>query len=331
METKIIGNKIAEARKQLNMSQAQLAERLFISPQAVGKWERSESMPDITTFGRMARILGVDLNYFSANGEQETNGQLAAYGEKLANGQQAANGVQPETGGMIHDPSPEHTATNVSGTAPNSARDDKKRPVRNMSTNTWKDVDFSGLNNIRETVNAANFQNCKFLASDLKGLVWKNDVLHHCDFSRSNLNRCRFQGSNLEGTRFNGCSLVEADFSSSTIKKCNFEGADLTKTFFNFSSISRIRVQDAIWKGTAFKDSQIEDVVFEGNIENCHFEKCGFKGVEFRNVTLINTFFKYNNNLKKAVFTNCKVDSLTFAFLKSDKANVEGLTLIQNE
>ncbi len=50
METKIIGNKIAEARKQLNMSQAQLAERLFISPQAVGKWERGETMPDITTF-----------------------------------------------------------------------------------------------------------------------------------------------------------------------------------------------------------------------------------------------------------------------------------------
>ena len=377
METKIIGNKIAEARKQLNMSQAQLAERLFISPQAVGKWERGESMPDITTFGRMAKILGVDLNYFSANGDQETDGKLAAYDEKLANGQQAANGIQPEPGWMKHDLSPELTTTTASGTAPgpasgtglvpgsdphrilgsapdptsgadpvpasgaspqpapgkalNSARDNKKRPVRNMSTNTWKDVDFSGLNNIRETVNAANFQNCKFLDSDLKGLVWKNDVLHHCDFSRSSLNLCRFQGSNLEGTRFNGCSLVEADFSSSTINKCNFEGADLTKAFFNFSTISGIRVQDALWSGTAFKDSQIEDIIFEGNLENCHFEKCGFKRVEFRNARLINTFFKYNNNLKKAVFTNCKVDSLTYAFLKSDKANVEGLTLIEDK
>lgn len=345
MEIKIIGNKIAEARKQLNMSQAQLAERLFISPQAVGKWERGESMPDITTFGRMAKILGVDLNYFSANGEQDTNVQLTAYGEKLANGQQAANGVQPETGGMMQDPSPEHTATALSGSAPapasgtgldpdsalTSARDNKKRPVRNMSTNTWKDVDFSGLNNIRETVNAANFRNCKFLDSDLKGLVWKNDVLHHCDFSRSKLNLCRFQGSNLDGTRFNGCFLVEADFSSSTINKCNFEGANLTKAFFNFSTISGIRVQDALWSGTAFKDSQIEDVIFEGNLENCHFEKCGFKRVEFRNARLINTFFKYNNNLKKVLFTNCKVDSLTYAFLKSDKANVEGLTLIEDK
>jgi transcriptional regulator with XRE-family HTH domain len=50
LNTKKIGNKIAEARKKINISQAQLAQRLFISPQAVGKWERGESMPDITTF-----------------------------------------------------------------------------------------------------------------------------------------------------------------------------------------------------------------------------------------------------------------------------------------
>jgi transcriptional regulator with XRE-family HTH domain len=62
---KMIGNKIAEARKKVNISQAQLARRLFISSQAVGKWERGESMPDIITFNRLAEILGVDLNYFS--------------------------------------------------------------------------------------------------------------------------------------------------------------------------------------------------------------------------------------------------------------------------
>src|SRR3546814_2048484 len=52
METKMIGNKIAEARKKAAISQAQLAQRLFISPQAVGKWERGESMPDIIKIGR---------------------------------------------------------------------------------------------------------------------------------------------------------------------------------------------------------------------------------------------------------------------------------------
>src|SRR3982751_3600757 len=67
VNTKMIGNKIAEARKKINISQSQLAEHLFISPQAVGKWERGESMPDITTFSRLAEILGVDFNYFSEN------------------------------------------------------------------------------------------------------------------------------------------------------------------------------------------------------------------------------------------------------------------------
>ena len=67
LNIKIIGNKIAEARKKINISQAELAQRLFISPQAVGKWERGESMPDIITFNRLAEILGVDLNYFSEN------------------------------------------------------------------------------------------------------------------------------------------------------------------------------------------------------------------------------------------------------------------------
>ena len=67
MEITIIGNKIAKARKEINISQTELAQRLFISPQAVGKWERGESIPDIVTINRLAEILGVDLNYFSEN------------------------------------------------------------------------------------------------------------------------------------------------------------------------------------------------------------------------------------------------------------------------
>jgi transcriptional regulator with XRE-family HTH domain len=42
-------------------------ENVFISAQAVGKWERGESMPDIITLNHLAEILGVDLNYFSEN------------------------------------------------------------------------------------------------------------------------------------------------------------------------------------------------------------------------------------------------------------------------
>ena len=65
LNSKSIGQKIADARKKKNLSQADLAQQVLISPQAVGKWERGESMPDISTLNRLAEILGVDLNYFS--------------------------------------------------------------------------------------------------------------------------------------------------------------------------------------------------------------------------------------------------------------------------
>ena len=57
-------------------SQAQLAGQLFISPQAVGKWERGESIPDILTIIRLAQILGVDLNYFSDDADAACQGNF---------------------------------------------------------------------------------------------------------------------------------------------------------------------------------------------------------------------------------------------------------------
>ena len=37
---KFIGSKITSARKKVNLSQSALAQKIAISPQAVGKWER---------------------------------------------------------------------------------------------------------------------------------------------------------------------------------------------------------------------------------------------------------------------------------------------------
>ena len=54
LQSKSIGNKIADARKRMNLSQAELAEQICISSQAVGKWERGGSMPDIITLNRQA-------------------------------------------------------------------------------------------------------------------------------------------------------------------------------------------------------------------------------------------------------------------------------------
>lgn len=294
MGTKIIGNKIAEARRRLNISQAQLAESIFISAQAVGKWERGESMPDITTLCRLADILGVDLNYFSEN-FQSIEPRLKSTNSALKQ----------------HDVLP---------------KDEKpSRPTRNMSENTWADADFSGLNKISENLNYSNIRSCKFVGSDLVGLVLKSNHIINSDFSNSNLNQCRFQTTSLNGNSFMESSLVEAEFSMSTIKDCNFKGSDLTKAFFKLSTFQKNSIAHVIWNTVSFKMTQIEDIVFEGTIENCHFESCGFKGVKFQNATILNTFFKYNKKLNRVQFNNCKVDKLTYAFLKSDKADLSGI------
>lgn len=81
LNSKSIGDKIATARKKSNLSQAELAQKILISPQAVGKWERGESLPDITILNRLAEIFGVDLNYFSNSFQSEE--ALITNNEKL--------------------------------------------------------------------------------------------------------------------------------------------------------------------------------------------------------------------------------------------------------
>ncbi|MEF3304859.1 helix-turn-helix domain-containing protein [Paenibacillus sp. GYB003] len=54
-----IGAQIAELRKNGGMTQTELAERLGVTHQAVSKWERGVSLPDLPTFAQLALLLGV--------------------------------------------------------------------------------------------------------------------------------------------------------------------------------------------------------------------------------------------------------------------------------
>ena len=53
-----IGKQIAERRKNLGMTQDQLAERLGVTKQAVSKWENEVCCPDITILPELAEIFG---------------------------------------------------------------------------------------------------------------------------------------------------------------------------------------------------------------------------------------------------------------------------------
>ena len=55
----MIGPQIRLLRKEANMTQQELASKLFVSQQAVGKWERGEATPNPETIVAMSKIFGV--------------------------------------------------------------------------------------------------------------------------------------------------------------------------------------------------------------------------------------------------------------------------------
>lgn len=61
-DTMQIGKRIAELRKQNDMTQFELADRLSISFQAVSNWERGNSMPDIAKLPELAELFGVSID-----------------------------------------------------------------------------------------------------------------------------------------------------------------------------------------------------------------------------------------------------------------------------
>ena len=57
-----LGQTIAELRKQNNMTQAEVADALHISYQAVSKWERDECLPDITLLPSIAELFQISID-----------------------------------------------------------------------------------------------------------------------------------------------------------------------------------------------------------------------------------------------------------------------------
>ena len=57
-----IGKFIAECRKQKNLTQMQLSEKLGITDKAISKWERGIAMPDSSIMLELCDILGISVN-----------------------------------------------------------------------------------------------------------------------------------------------------------------------------------------------------------------------------------------------------------------------------
>ena len=61
MDPKKTGTIILDARKKLNMTQKDLADKLYVSDKAVSKWERGLCFPDISVLIPLTEILNISL------------------------------------------------------------------------------------------------------------------------------------------------------------------------------------------------------------------------------------------------------------------------------
>lgn len=58
-----IGRKIADSRKDKNLTQEQLADLMSVTRQSISRWESEQSYPEMDKIVFLAEILGVSLDY----------------------------------------------------------------------------------------------------------------------------------------------------------------------------------------------------------------------------------------------------------------------------
>lgn len=62
MKKDTMGMIIAVKRKELGMTQLELAEKMGVTDKAVSKWERDLSFPDVTSLPRLAEVFGMSVD-----------------------------------------------------------------------------------------------------------------------------------------------------------------------------------------------------------------------------------------------------------------------------
>ena len=72
-----IGERIQKLRKKRGLTQAALAERLFVTPQAVSQWERDITIPDTDKLADIAAVLHTTVNKLTAGEASELDWTIA--------------------------------------------------------------------------------------------------------------------------------------------------------------------------------------------------------------------------------------------------------------
>ena len=304
VNTKTIGDKIVEARKRITISQAELAQRLFISPQAVGKWERGESMPDITTFNRLAEILGVDLNYFSENFQSAAT----------------------ETTSKMAKDSTEQMVWEVD----NPSRSPEGELLMNFSDSNLPKSDFAGVTAHKGKFQGSALRASCFASADLTGSSFAGSDVSEADFDGANLTDCNLSGVDLRDARFNESILVRTNFSASGLDGAKFKGVALTDVKLTATDLRKVIFEDCTFNGVDFRHSDLRGLCLDGQtFIGVKFEETTLNEVTFKGATLKNVSFRSAHMSKKKpmCFDGARIDKLTCAVLKGMGADLSRVTI----
>ncbi|WP_317125637.1 pentapeptide repeat-containing protein [Flavobacterium cerinum] len=284
----------------MNISQAQLAGFLFISPQAVGKWERGESMPDITTFNRLAEILGVDLNYFSENPQSDDDETVFKV--------DSTSDIEQTT----------QEVTNLSPT--------QERQLRiNLTAVNLEESDFAGVILHKGKFKASPLCRANFAGADLTGSLFEVSDAREANFDGANLTDCTFSMTDLVGASFYKSVLVITNFNKSLLAGTKFIDVELTDVKLTMIDLRKTIFENCVFNGVDFKYSDLREMHFAGHtFIGVQFDKSALNDVSFTGATLRNVSFRLPFSVtnrsyrafKTVCFDGAIMDKLTYAGLK---------------
>lgn len=64
-----LATKIIDIRKTCNLTQEEFAAKLFVTRQAVSRWENGETTPTIDTLKTISELFKIDANFFFGTSE----------------------------------------------------------------------------------------------------------------------------------------------------------------------------------------------------------------------------------------------------------------------
>lgn len=307
MESITIGNQIAKARKKINLSQSELAKQLFISPQAVGKWERGESIPDMVTCNKLAEILGVDLNYFS-----ESFSSVAT---------ESISKITPDA------------TENLEQTS----QEEERQLLMDFSGSNLPNGDFAGVTAHKRKFTGSALYGSNFSDADLTGSTFTGSNMRETSFDRANLTDCTFSALDLSNASFNKTILVYTVFSTSDLTGAKFTEAKLIHVKLAQMDLRKTIFESCEFNGVDFKQSDLRGLCFDGQsftgvrFDRAALNKTTFKGATLKNVSFFPTFAltnKYYRAIQTINFDGAVMDKLTYASLKGIGADLSNVTIL---